>query len=217
MYKDNTQEPEVARNLNSEIRRFHIINYIIEKYKFKRYLEIGVFTGENIREIKVAFKEGVDPGAEGFILPEVNYPVTSDQFFDLVKEYPDMKYDIIFIDGLHEYSQVKKDIENSLKHLQPHGFIVMHDCNPASFESQTPERTTVAWNGDTWKAFVEFRANNPTFESGVIDTDFGVGFIKYASAEVKSLPLIEMDYKTFDENRAELLNLMSYEKFREMY
>ena len=217
MYKDNTQEPEVARNLNSEIRRFHIINYIIEKYKFKRYLEIGVFTGENIREIKVAFKEGVDPGAEGFILPEVNYPVTSDQFFDLVKEYTDMKYDIIFIDGLHEYSQVKKDIENSLKHLQPYGFIVMHDCNPASFESQTPERTTVAWNGDTWKAFVEFRANNPAFESGVIDTDFGVGFIKNASVEVVSGPVISLDYQSFDLNREEYLNLMSYDEFLEKY
>ena len=51
MYINNLQEAEVQRNLNSEIKRFHIINYLIEKYNLINYLEIGVFKGENIREI----------------------------------------------------------------------------------------------------------------------------------------------------------------------
>jgi len=49
---NNLQEPEVIRYLNSEIKRFDIINYLIEKYKLVNYLEIGVFQGENIRKIK---------------------------------------------------------------------------------------------------------------------------------------------------------------------
>ncbi len=218
MYKDNTTEPEVARNLNCPVKRFHIINYLIEKYRFKRYLEIGVFTGENIRQIKVEFKEGLDPGAEGVILPEVNYPITSDQFFELIKDYPEMKYDIIFIDGLHEYSQVRKDIQNCLKHVRPNGFVLLHDCNPASYESQLPERKTVAWNGDVWRAIVQFRANNPHFESGVIDTDFGVGFIKNSSEKVvTTTETSSVDYQDFDSRRREYLNLMTFEEFQARY
>ena len=53
MYKNNLHEPEVIRYINSEIKRYDIINYLIERYKLVNYLEIGVFQGENIRLIKL--------------------------------------------------------------------------------------------------------------------------------------------------------------------
>jgi hypothetical protein len=118
MYKDNLQEPEVIRYLNSEVKRFDIINYLIEKYKLINYLEIGVFKGENIREVKALHKDGVDPGSEGYTPPEVNYPMTSDDFFDVLKGHDEIKYDIIFIDGLHHADQVEKDIKNSLNVME---------------------------------------------------------------------------------------------------
>jgi len=214
---NNLQEPEVIRYLNSEIQRFDIINYLIEKYKLINYLEIGVFKGENIRKIKAPYKNGVDPGVEGYVVPEVDYPVTSDEFFDLIKGHEDIKYDIIFIDGLHEYSQVKKDIENSLKHLQSNGFIVIHDCNPVSFDAQIPERKTIAWNGDVWKSFVEFKLNNPHFECCVIDTDFGVGFIKNNGLSFKNSPLLDLEYQIFDSNRKKYLNLITWDEFKKTY
>ena len=214
---NNLQEPEVIRYLNSEIKRFDILNYLINKYKLVNYLEIGVFQGENIRKIKAPYKNGVDPGVEGYVIPEVDYPMTSDEFFDLIRGYEDIKYDIIFIDGLHEYSQVKKDIENSLNHLQPNGFIVLHDCNPVSYDAQIPDRKTIAWNGDVWKSFVEFKQNNLIFECCVIDTDFGVGIIKNNGESFMTLPLINMDYQTFDSNRKELLNLITWDEFKATY
>jgi len=214
---NNLQEPEVIRYLNSEIKRFDILNYLIDKYKLINYLEIGVFQGENIRKVKAPYKNGVDPGAEGYVVPEVDYPMTSDEFFKLIENHKDIKYDIIFIDGLHEYSQVKKDIENSLKHLQHNGFIVMHDCNPVSYDAQIPDRKTIAWNGDVWKSFVEFKTNNPHFECCVIDTDFGVGFIKNNTSSFNSLPLLDLDYQTFDANRKQYLNLISWDEFKTTY
>ena len=217
MYTNNLQEPEVQRNLNSEVKRYNIINYLIEKYNLVNYLEIGVFKGENIREIKATHKDGIDPGVEGYTPPEVNYPMTSDAFFDLIRGHEDIKYDIIFIDGLHEYSQVKKDIENSLNHIQPNGFILMHDCNPVSYDAQLPDRQTIAWNGDVWKAFVEFKQNNPLFECCVIDTDFGVGFIKNNGELFMTLPLIDMDYQTFDSDRKKYLNLITWDEFKATY
>jgi hypothetical protein len=112
MFKNNLSEPEVIRNLISTVKRFDLINYLIEKYKVINYLEIGVFKGENIREIKAPHKDGVDPGIEGYVPPEVNYPMTSDNFFELIKGHDEIKYDLIFIDGLHHADQVAKDIQN---------------------------------------------------------------------------------------------------------
>jgi hypothetical protein len=216
MYKNNLQEPEVIRYLNSKVQRFHIINYLIEKYKLINYLEIGVFKGENIREIKASHKDGVDPGAEGYTVPEVNYPMTSDNFFELIKGHEDIKYDIIFIDGLHHSDQVIKDISNSLNHLVDNGFIVMHDCNPVSYDAQKIPRETIAWNGDTWKAFVNFKVHNPDFKCCVVDTDFGVGVIQKIN-NLHSTKIKEWEYDLFDSNKKQLLNLISYDEFKATY
>lgn len=213
---NNLQEPNVVRYLNSKTQRSDIINYLIEKYSLINYLEIGVFHGENIRKINAPHKNGVDPGEEGVVAPEVDYPITSDKFFELIKGH-DIKYDIIFIDGLHEYSQVKKDIENAFNHLNSNGFVLMHDCNPVSYDAQLPDRKTIAWNGDVWKAFVEFKLNNPTVESCVVDTDFGVGFIKNNGNPISFTTPLSLDYKTFDSDRKKYLNLITWDEFKTTY
>jgi hypothetical protein len=215
-YKNNLQEPEVIRYLSSEIKRYNIINYLIEKYKLVNYLEIGVFKGENIREIKAAHKDGVDPGVEGYTPPEVNYPMTSDAFFELIKGHDEIKYDIIFIDGLHHADQVKKDIKNSLNHIVEGGFIVLHDCNPVSYEAQLIPRETIAWNGDVWKAFVDFKAHYPEMECCVIDTDFGVGVIKVGE-QICTLQANIWEWDYFNQNRKQLLNLINWDEFKTTY
>jgi hypothetical protein len=217
MYKNNLHEPEIIRYINSEIKRYDIINYLIEKYKLVNYLEIGVFQGENIRLIKASHKDGVDPGVEGYIIPEVNYPMVSDDFFELIKEYNEIKYDIIFIDGLHHADQVTKDIKNSLNHLVPNGFIVMHDCNPVSYEAQLIPRETIAWNGDTWKSFVSFKLDNPDFKCCVIDTDFGVGVIKNNIYKSKFNTHSTLHWDYLNKDRNQLLNLISYDEFKATY
>jgi hypothetical protein len=219
---NNLHEAEVIRNLNSEVKRHDIINYLIEKYNLVNYLEIGVFKGENIREIKAYHKDGVDPGAEGYVVPEVNYPMTSDDFFELIKDHDEIKYDIIFIDGLHHAEQVKKDIQNALNHIVKGGFIVLHDCNPVSYEAQLIPRETVAWNGDTWKAFVGFKMDNKDYKCCVVDTDFGVGII---SRDIQSSPFDVPKFNThstlhwnqLNDDRKELLNLISPEEFYKLY
>lgn len=216
MYKNNTQEPNTLKYLNSTILRYDIINYIIEKNNFLNYLEIGVFKGENIRKINALHKDGVDPGVEGYTVPEVNYPMTSDEFFDLLKGHDDIKYDVIFIDGLHHAAQVEKDIQNSLNHLVEGGFIFLHDCNPVSYEAQLVPRQTIAWNGDVWKAFVDFKLSNPSYTCNVIDTDFGVGVIHNIGKEYQIINRIN-DWDYFDSNRKELLGLISWDEFKKTY
>ena len=215
MYTNNLDHPEVIRYLNSEVKRHDVINYLVEKYNLVNYLEIGVFKGENIREVKAIHKDGVDPSVEWFKAPETNYPITSDEFFELIKGH-DIKYDIIFIDGLHHADQVDVDIQNSLNHLVDDGFIVMHDCNPTSYEAQLIPRETIAWNGDVWKSFVKFKTTYPSLKSCVVDTDFGVGVIQNGTKN-NSGTFAVTDYQQFDKNRKKLLNLITWDEFKATY
>ena len=201
--------------------RFDIINHFITKYNFVNYLEIGVFNGECIEAVIAEHKDGVDPGSEGVVHPKVNYPITSDEFFDLIKDH-DVKYDIIFIDGLHHSDQVIKDITNSLKHTTDNGVIVMHDCNPPTqAHAQVPRNGQNEWNGDTYKAFLQSRINNPQHEHFVVDDDWGVGVILKNQSDFPITKenlqegIDSWDY--FDQNRKKLLNLITPDEFKESY
>jgi len=206
--------------MNMEVKRYDLLNHLIDTYGFINYLEIGVWAGECIKNVKAEHKDGVDPGIEGNIdkhLPdECNYRISSDRFFELL-EGEDIKYDLIFIDGLHYSQQVKKDIENSLKHLQPYGMIMLHDCNPQTYESQVVPRMSSTWHGDVWKAYVEFKHTHPQFETYVVDTDCGCGIIVNNEDHSKSPWDFDYDYKNLEKNRIELLNLISVNEFKEIF
>jgi len=131
-------------------QRFEIINKIIKKNSYERYLEIGCFKDENFNKINITYKVGVDPVSGGTVRK------TSDQYFKNNKEY----FDIIFIDGLHYFDQVKKDIKNSLDFLNTKGIIIVHDCLPSKIRDQMIPRAHEKWNGDVWKAIVEFRTKD---------------------------------------------------------
>lgn len=140
------------------MRRYDIINHFIEKYNFKRYLEIGVFDGECIRLVNCEHKDGVDSCCEGRVSSETNYKMTSDEFFNTIAPTVE-KYDIVFIDGLHHSEQVDLDIENALKYTSDNGVILLHDCNPPTLGHASRPRTQEEWNGDVYKSILKLQKN----------------------------------------------------------
>ena len=199
----------------SEVKRFELLNHLIDTYKFEDYLEIGIFSGECIRKVNAKNKDGVDPGIEHALVSEVNFPIDSDKFFEFLEE--DKKYDLIFIDGLHHADQVKRDINNSLNHLSDNGIIMMHDCNPQTKESQIVPRQISTWHGDVWKAYVEFKYTHPQFSTYVVDTDCGCGVI-LNNKDKSSIPLdLELNYENLVLNRNEWLNLISVNEFKNIF
>jgi len=201
--------------------RFEIINTFIKNHNFKNYLEIGVFRGQNIREIIAEHKDGVDPTTElGESIPEINYPITSDGFFELIKDH-NIKYDIIFIDGLHHSNQVDKDIENALNHLVDNGIIVMHDCNPAEEEQTFVPRQTGIWHGDVYKSALRLRQKYP-HKFITVDTDCGCGVIfnnieEDNKCNIDDLIQGEKSWEYFNTNRKQLLNLIPVDEFKATY
>ena len=203
-----------------EVERFDVINYFIKKNKYVNYLEIGVNNGAAIQNIIAEHKDGVDPGIECENPPEVNYPMTSDEFFDLINGH-DIKYDVIFIDGLHYDYQAYKDINNALNHIQSDGMIFCHDMNPR-WEIVQRKKVPVGvgcWNGDVWKAWAKIRSENKDLYMEVLDTDHGVGIIKFGKQKLFELPkpAFELDFQFLEDNRKGLLNLISLKEFYGKY
>jgi hypothetical protein len=200
------------------LMRYEIINQLIHKFNYINYLEIGVNDGTCIRNVKAEHKDGVDPGIETINPPEVNYPITSDDFFNLIAGH-DIKYDIIFIDGLHYDYQVYKDITNALKHITDNGTIVCHDMNPLFEITQRKTGVVGTWNGDCWKAWAALRSELKNYSMQVVDTDHGVGIIRKGKQELLHLDLAytTLTYDYLESNRNMVLNLITVDQFKEQY
>ena len=144
----------IGRVSDSNPPTFHLrtdlINYFIKLFNYKSYLEIGVkHVGKNFSKIECENKVGIDPNGS------TDYTMTSDEFFE--KETKNKKWDIIFIDGLHEAGQVKIDILNSLEHLNDNGTIVCHDVSPL-----IPKLLSRDACHNAWEAFAELRCERET-------------------------------------------------------
>lgn len=186
------------------MKRTNIIQALIDKINAKSYLEIGISSGENFEKIQCERKIGVDPELEA----PATIHITSDLFFENNEE----KFDVIFIDGLHHSDQVYRDIINSLNCLNENGYIICHDMNPQEEEHQIIPFNCGIWNGDCWKAFVKLRQERYDLEMSVVNADYGCGIIKKGMQDILKID-VPIDYKNFDLNRKEWLNLIDPEEF----
>ncbi len=234
--KEYSEDPfhlEAERLTQKEIDkrpfRYEIINLLLQKggKAHTNYLEIGVRNPDhNFNKIDSKAKYGVDPGVE-FKENPVDFKLTSDAFFDQLRKgevlEPTIKFDVIFIDGLHLAEQVDRDIKNALDFISEDGFIVLHDCNPPTqyhaSENFAYKKSPAGrfWTGTSWKAFYRARLN-PSTSSCCIDTDWGVGIISknnlFTHLEKDINPYLE--FSVFEENRTESLNLISFNKLKEI-
>ena len=202
--------------------RSTILNYLVSTLNRDiAYLEIGVRNpDDNFNKIEAFKKFSVDPGLEYKKNP-VDFQMTSDDFFSKLEKgellSPTIKFDLIFIDGLHLAEQVNRDIENSMKFISDDGFVVLHDCNPPT-QWHAREEFSFGfspaggfWNGTTWKAFLKWRSN-PNVHSCCIDSDSGVGILAKTRQIGFSTNKINKfyEYSELDSHRKEYLNLITF-------
>lgn len=113
-------------------------------------IEIGTFTGESTVIFGDHFEKviGVDPMLSGYdkndMASQCDFNEVFDMFVDRIKEYDnislikktsddvvsdfeDESFDFVYIDGIHTYDQVKKDIKNYLPLIKKGGVIGGHD------------------------------------------------------------------------------------------
>lgn len=121
---------------NHSVRR---INALAKKFALSpRYLEIGLQQGKTFQDVQAATRSGVEPYPQFSLkrLPKNSevFVGTSDLFFESCKS----KFDLIFIDGLHEATQTYRDLINALCVLDTGGVIVLDDVMPIDEPSSLP-------------------------------------------------------------------------------
>lgn len=155
--------------------RIALVNHAIRNRDSTKYLEIGCGAANSLFDsIPLTNKVGVDPFLGG------NFKGTSDQFFLHNKS----KFDIIFIDGLHTYNQIRIDVINALNCISVDGLIFLHDMLPRDWvEQHTPIISKNFWTGDVWKIAFEL-IKTPGIDFRIVKIDFGVGVIKVLDKNV---------------------------------
>ncbi len=224
-YYQDGQEKSHSETLKMP-KRTEIINFLLSKTKGKTvYLEIGVRNpDDNYSHIVADEKYSVDPGLEHERNP-VDFKMTSDKFYELLSNNrilsSKIKFDVIFIDGLHFAEQVDRDIINSLRFIKSDGFIVLHDCNPPTewharenyYYANTPAKGN--WNGTTWKAFLKWRFSS-LVNSCCIDSDWGVGILSKERQIGRCIKEVNQFFEIKDliEHKDDYLNLISFCDFK---
>ena len=197
---------KISYNFPQKFFRWDLIEYLDNKHNYNTYLEIGCDKDQLFSKIKIKNKYGVDPFSGG------NIRGTSDDFFKKNQK----TFDLVFIDGLHEYSQVKKDILNSLKCLNEGGYILVHDCLPHSLSSQAVPRYKITWNGDVWKAIVDLRQQDD-IEIFTCLVDYGISIIqkKKNSDPLKMNKNIgQLKFKDFYKNHTKYMRTITFDEFK---
>lgn len=132
----------------------------------RRYLEIGVQRGNTFRDIAIPERVGVDPRFAFDTTAVVNettalHAMTSDNFF--ASEAGTRLFDIVFIDGLHVFEQVVRDLTNTIAWTDWHSAILIDDTVPNDVYSAHPSQAEAlrlrreagargaAWHGDVFK------------------------------------------------------------------
>jgi hypothetical protein len=142
------------------------INALAKILRAERYLEIGVYRGETFRDVDIVDRTAVDPNFL-FDTTELEnqhthfFKQTSDDFF--ASQPLGAPYDIAFIDGLHTFEQLVRDLSNALLRTHENSVLILDDTVPNDVYSTLPTvastyRHRVAagdldtsWHGDVFK------------------------------------------------------------------
>lgn len=182
------------------------INELLAGLESTKYLEIGYGVGINFNMIQSEYKVSIDPDVKLEInSSNVNViAITSDEFFKSNED----KFDLIFIDGDHESSQVEKDIINAWNSLEKGGIIVMHDINPPTKAHQEIPRKQLSWTGDVWRSFVGFKNEYPKIKTAYLEDKYGLGVIYKSGHKIKKgFTDYTTTFEEFNTNKQQILGI----------
>lgn len=195
------------------MKRHELINWFIVRYRYRRYLEIGIDNPENcFNRILCQEKTGVDPNV-GATNPPIHYRMTSDRFF---AAYKGPGFDVAFIDGLHIDDQVLRDVNHVLHVLSPSGTIILHDCWPPAEElarsARAPRRP---WYGTVWQAWATLRTSRSDLSMHTLADDCGLGIIRRGTQELYTGPWA--NFGEFQDHCHEILRIIGPGQLEGLY
>ena len=125
-------------------------------------------------------------------------------------------FDLIIIDGFHDYHVSLKDFEFCFNCLGKNGILLSHDCAPVSPELAMPEFRPGAWCGCTYASLITYVASNPEIALTILDTDTGIGIARGYRSKLKT-GWLKNPILLDAEIQSGFLSLISSFEFRKAY
>ena len=142
------------------LRRWSILEYMIERYKVKKIIEVGTFHGDISKRILREENFRLDL----YLMIDIQIHKTCSQLADIhhnarviqapsleaVKTIEDNSIDLIFIDGDHTYIGCKNDLIAYQPKLKKGGWMLVHDYHRGGGGGFPGVRTAVneLWGSD---------------------------------------------------------------------
>jgi hypothetical protein len=194
------------------MKRYEIINWFIREHEYLTYLEIGLDNpAKCFNMIEAKLKMSVDP-AVGMTKKLCHYRMTSDDFF----KQNNIWFDLVFVDGLHIREQVVRDVDHSLKWLNPRGTIILHDCMPTVMKTACTTRLPrTPWYGTVWQAWADLRSTRSDLSMRVVTEDCGRGIVQRGAQELYEGP--RESFNDYLDHQGELLQMISATAMKNIY
>jgi hypothetical protein len=215
-----------------------LLDEIHQRLLPRTYLEIGVDRGPSLRLVLPGTRAvGIDPAplvrcetvlsrvAEGLPANAKVFPLTSDDFFsryDLRAILDGLPVDLAFIDGMHLFEFVLRDVINVGRYAESGTTVLLHDCYPISGETATREHLTYAWSGDVWKIVLCLKEYCPELDVRVVDVaPTGLGIVRHLNAAASARlqdryeeicdRFVDLDYSILENDKPGVLNRIDYD------
>ena len=154
-----------------------LLTRLHEALRPRAYLEIGVEFGPSL-----ALSRSPSIGIDPFPRPSARalcgkpwvkiYRARSDDFFaahDPATTLAGLPLDLAFIDGLHEFAQVVRDLENVERWGHAGTVAVIHDVMPGDAWQASHAFHDGMWTGDVWRIFPFLQEHRPDLHSQLVD------------------------------------------------
>lgn len=187
----------------------------------RTYLEVGTASGNSLA-LAGCDAIAVDPGfqldatATGKRRRTFLFQMTSDAFFatENVRALLGRPVDLVFLDGLHRFEFLLRDLIGTEAACHPRSLILLHDCvplNPRMALRQWlpggPSETDTAsfWTGDVWKLLPILQKHRPDLRLHVLDCP-PTGLVAITCLDPASRVLADCYYDVVDEHTATVMD-----------
>jgi hypothetical protein len=169
------------------MNRYDIINDLIIKYNYKTYLEIGVRNPD-----------------ECFNLINCETKHSVDHGYEVELPHLNIENKVTY-----QYTS-----DNFFKLLENKGLDI---STTYKWDIIFIDGEAHGWNGTVWKSIYKLRATRPDLFVCTVNTDYGIGIVKRGQQKCCDFDNSYYEYRIFEQNRKEHLNLVSIKEYREIF
>jgi hypothetical protein len=187
----------------------------------RTYLEVGTETGSSLAlvgcdAIAVDPQFQLDGTATGNRRRTLFFQMPSDTFFatENVRELLGRPVDMVFLDGMHRFEFLLRDLIGTEAACHPRSLILLHDCAPLNPRMALrqwlpggPSETWTApfWTGDVWKLLPILKKYRPDLRLHVLDCP-PTGLVAITRIDPASRILADRYYDIVDQHAGSVMD-----------